>query len=355
MRVDLIHPNELNQDQIARWRDYQAAQPSLASPFLTPDWARLMGETRKGARVAVIEAGRGFFPIQKLSRFTAMGLGAPIADYQGVVGEPGLQIDAKALCRALKVGRIDLSHVPEGQSILAGREAGADGSWIADVSEGADVYCGWLKSRRSEFVRQQAKKERKLEREGAAPVFTMLSRDKAAFDTMLDWKLEQLRRTGQPAIWAKPWVRETLERSFAAEDPAFSGALFTLHVGDKLVAANYFLRAGGVLHDWIMAHDDAFNTYSPGVMLARKAVLWAAENGFREVDFGPGAYQYKRQLSTGQRMLAWGAVSGVSLSGALRAAEYGLRARIERLPDARIAALPGKAMRKLDLMRGLAA
>jgi CelD/BcsL family acetyltransferase involved in cellulose biosynthesis len=245
--------------------------------------------------------------------------------------------------------------VPEANPALAGRIAGTDGSWIVDVTGGAETYRAGLKARRNEFVKQQGKKERKFAREKGEATFVASDRSRAVFEQMLAWKLAQLKRTGQPAIWAKPWARAALERTFTSQDPALSGVLFTLSLGEKLVAANYFLRSGDVLHDWIMAHDDAFNTYSPGVMLGRMAVEWAAENGFREVDFGPGPYQYKRQLSTGQRVLAWGSVSGLSLAGAVRSAEYGLRARIERLPNERIASLPGKAMRKLDLMRGLAA
>jgi CelD/BcsL family acetyltransferase involved in cellulose biosynthesis len=356
MRITLIHPRELGAADIQAWRGHQAADPSFASPFLTPEWAALLGETRpEAARIAVIEGGRGYLPVQRLSRFSAMGLGAPIADYQGLVGEPGLEIDAGELCRTLKVGRIDLAHVPERNPILTGRAENSEGAWIVDVAGGAEAYRNRLKARRNDFISQQGKKERKLARERGEPVFTAGDRSGAAFETMLNWKLAQLKRAGQPAIWAKPWVRDTLERSFVTQDPAFSGVLFTLSIGEKLIAANYFLRSGDVLHDWIMAHHAAFNIYSPGVILGRMAVEWAADNGFREVNFGPGDYPYKRQLSTGQRMLAWGSVAGRSLSGAVRSAEYGLREQIERMPNPRLAALPGKAMRKLDLMRGLAA
>lgn len=74
----------------------------------------------------------------------------------------------------------------------------------------------------------------------------------------------------------------------------------------------------------------------------------------KELDFGPGDYQYKRQLATGQRMLAWGAASRISWSAAMRQAQFALRAGIERVPHKQLAALPGKAMRRIDLMRGLA-
>lgn len=354
MRIETIHPKEIGPGEAALWRAHQAADASLASPYFTPEWARLIGGVRDDARVCVIEGGRGFFAAQRVNRFAAMGIGAPIADYQGVVGEQGLAVSSAALCKALKVGRIDLAHVPQGQSVLAGAVAGAEGSWVAETHGGRDLYTAALKLKRSEFVRQTDKKFRKLEREHGQLTFSVSS-DGAHFETLLAWKNAQLRRSGQPEIWARPWVRRVLDQCFAARAHGFTGVLFTLRLGERLVAANFMLRSHAVLHDWIVAHDNAFDAYSPGVQLARWAVGWAGEHGVAEVDFGAGDYQYKRQLSTSQRMLEWGVAAGPSMSGAFRRATFALRAGIERMPDRRVAALPGKAMRRLDLERALAA
>lgn len=67
--------------------------PCPATPYLTPDWAKLIGDVRDDARVCVIQDGAGFFGAQRLSRFAAMGLGAPISDYQGVVGLADLPVN----------------------------------------------------------------------------------------------------------------------------------------------------------------------------------------------------------------------------------------------------------------------
>ena len=208
---------------------------------------------------------------------------------------------------------------------------------------------------RKEFVRQTDKKQRKIEKERGALQFAALSTDTMHFETMLCWKLAQLARSGQPPIWSQPWVRSVIDQSFASKSVEFGGALFTVSIDGRLIAANYMLRSGGVLHDWIIAHDNEFDAYSPGLLLGRWAIEWAADNGFTEIDFGPGDYQYKRQLATGQRMLAWGAASRLSWSGAVRKAQFAVRAGIEKLPQKRIAALPGKAMRRFDLMRALPA
>jgi len=351
VRLETIHPYELGAADIERWRTHQ--RPGTLSPYLTPDWAQIVGAARKDARVCIIDDGQGYFAAQRMSRFAAMGLGAPIADYQGLVAAEDIQIESAALCRALRVGRIDLSHTPAGQALF--KPAGAEGSWIAETHGARELYEAALKQRRAEFVRQTDKKARKLERERGPIEFRACSRERIDFETLLNWKNTQLKRSGQPEIWATPWVRETLERCFAAQAPSFSGALFTLSAQDQLAAAAFCLRSAKVLHFWIVAHDSGYDSCSPGVLLARRIIGWAADHGIAEVDFGPGDYQYKRQLSTTQRSLEWGVVSGGSLSGAFRESQNVLRSQIERLPHKRLAALPGKAMRRIDLMRALAA
>lgn len=353
MRIETIHPRELSASDAALWRAHQLAEPALQSPYLTPDWAQLIGDARDDARVCVVQDGAGFFGAQRLSRFAAMGLGAPITDYQGLVGMPDLDVSGADLCRALKVGRIDITHAPVGQRLLNGAVAGQEGSWIADVAGGRDLYEAALKQRRSEFVRQTDKKQRKFEREHGRLEFRAQSAERADFEKLLSWKNEQLKRTNQPEIWAAPWVAQTLNACFEKRETQFGGALFTLSAGEKLAAAAFCLRSGRVLHFWVIAHDNAYDSYSPGVQLARWIMGWAGDNGITEIDFGPGDYQYKRQLSTGQRMLERGVIAGNSWSATVRRAEHAIRARLERLPQERIAALPGKAMRKLDLMRAL--
>lgn len=353
VRIETAHPKDLGAAQLEQWRSHVRADAALRSPYFTPEWAQIVGRARDDARVCVINDGAGFFAAQRLSRFAAMGIGAPISDYQGVVGESA---SAAELCRALKVGRIDLTHMPETQSLLSGAAAGTDGSWIAETAGGRELYLAAVKARRSDFLSKTDKKQRKFERERGRLEFRANVREAADFDTLLQWKNAQLARSGQPETWARPWVRQVLDDCFASHDHNFSGALFTLTVDGRLAAGAFFLRAHSVMHAWVIAHDNEFDAFSPGLLLARWAVCWAAENGVTEVDFGPGAdSQYKRQLSTNQRPIVWGSAGGMTLSNTLRRSAYAMRAGIEKLPQPRIAALPGKAMRKLDLMRALAA
>lgn len=358
MRIHLAHPADLGAPELAHWRRLQQTDAALAGPFFSPGYAQAVAAARTDARLLVLEDDggiAGYFAAQRPSAFAAMPLGTPLTDVQGLVAAPDLPVTAGDLCRALKVGRIDFSGVLATQTAFAGGHRGVSGSWIAEVGAGSAAYLAVLRERRNETVRQQDKKRRKLVREQGEVVFTPQSRNRAHFEQVLAWKQGQSRRTRQPPVWETPWVLDVVNAAWESSAPDFRGALFTLTVGDTLVAGNFFLAGNGVLQDWIIAHDDAFNGYSPGVMLARAICEWAGDNGFHSVDFGPGDYQYKRQLTTTTRDLAWGFAARPSLAGAVRGVQYGVRGLVEAAPLGRWSDLPGKAMRRLDVWRGIGA
>ena len=75
---------------------------------------------------------------------------------------------------------------------------------------------------------------------------------------------------------------------------------------------------------------------------------------FERLDLGPGDYQFKRSLANTGQWVTHGFVGLPSPSSLVREAAYGVRAAAEALPLGRVSALPGKAMRRLDVLRGLA-
>jgi CelD/BcsL family acetyltransferase involved in cellulose biosynthesis len=227
-----------------------------------------------------------------------MPLGAPIGDYQGVVGTLAFDAPLSELCRALGAGRLDFSRALADQPIFSNHAKGSEASWIADIGQGSAAYFAGLKVRRPQFLYQLARTRRKIGRERGELAFAPASRNKTHLAALLKWKSQTLMRSRQPAVWDVPWVRQSIMESFDCDDPAFSGILFTLTIGDRLVAANFCFRSHNILHGVIMAHDHEFDACSPGLQLVRAILEWAAERGFREYDFGTGEQMYKRQFGT---------------------------------------------------------
>ena len=359
MKIEVISPLELGSADLRTWARMQEADPALASPFLSPGWsmalAKIQGPDRGRGRIAVFSdasEAKGFFAA-RVSRFTALPCGGPMADYQGLVSGGELWLDPRELVRAFGVQRLDLVNALETQAIFSPFSHGRADSRVIDISEGFDAYAKARRAAGSDVLQDAAKKRRKLEREHEPARFTARSASTADLATLLGWKSAQCRATGQTDIFEAGWTQRLVERLHAEPEPGCEGALFTLHVGERLAAAHFALLGRGVLHAWFIAHDEAFARYSPGVMLIADILKWAGEQGVREMDLGPGDYRFKLQLANAARGVTHGYVGRPSPATLMRAAQYGVRHAAEALPLGRYSALPGKAMRRLDQWRGL--
>lgn len=358
MDIDVVRPSELSAERLARWSELQAADPALGSPFLSPNWARAVeaaqGEGR-GVRVAVLcQNGRdvGFLPF-RLSGVTARPAGAPMCDYQGLVAEPGLAIDARRLVAGLGAHRFDFSHMLAEQAVFAPYMRGRTFSHIVDMAGGYAAYEAERKAAGVGVLKDCEKKRRKARRELGEPVFTAFSRSETAFDHLIALKRAQLRATGQTDIFESPWTLDLLRDLFASRDPDFGAVLFTLHLGDRLAAVHLHLRGRQTIHGWIIAHDPAFERYSPGLLLFQAILRWMEPTPYARLDLGPGAYRFKRELANAGQWVAEGFVGVASPATLVRTAAYGVVRAAEALPLGPVSDLPAKAMRRIDRWRAL--
>ncbi len=358
MSIDLVPALDLGADDIDAWTRLQGQGP-LSSPFLSPQWvqavARAGGPDAGRAKVAIVRDGgqAKAFLAARVGRVTAMPVGAPLCDYQGLVADADAEIDCRRLVGAFGVQRLDFTSLMLDAPGLAGCVRGRAASHVIDLRRGYDAYAADRQAAGTDVLKDCAKKRRKLEREQGEVVFTAESLAVEDFDQLLDWKRSQYAETGQTDVLACDWPPRLLRSLFRSEDPALRGVLFTLHAGGKLAAAHFALCTPTIAHAWFIAHDDALQRYSPGVVLITEVLRWAAGRGMAEVDLGPGDYRFKLSLANAQRSIGHGFVGRFSAATLMRGAEYQVRRAAEALPLGRFSALPGKAMRRLDLWRGL--
>jgi CelD/BcsL family acetyltransferase involved in cellulose biosynthesis len=357
MEFTVVSPEQLTAADVSAWLALQASS-ARTTPFLSPFWVQactaVAGPDQACARVVRLHQGGetvGFFPV-RVRGGAAGPVGAPMCDYQGIAGAPDLDVDPRRLLGALAVGRLDFPSLLADQAAFARGVRGVAQSQVIDLSAGYDAYAVARRAAGTDILQDTAKKRRKLEREQGAAVFAV-SRDVAEFDQMTAWKRAQYRASGQTDIFQVGWTEALLRSLFERNAPDFGGAFFTLHVDGKLAAAHFALRQGGVLHAWFIAHDEAFARYSPGVILINEILRWAPAQGIRELDLGPGDYRFKHSLANVKRDVAHGYIGRPSAAALARGAAYQVRATAEALPLGRFSALPGKAMRRLDLIRSL--
>jgi CelD/BcsL family acetyltransferase involved in cellulose biosynthesis len=354
VRIDVITPAELGPDGRASWRALQASDPAQADPFHAPE---IIGTVRPDARVAVVTDGArpvAYLPVQRSGLGAAMGLGAPICDGDGVVAQAGAELDLAALPRALGVDRIDFGHLP----LATGRYESAvrirDEVMTADLTDWP-AFLAARKAEGSSTLRNLDKKKRKMAREIGELEFRAFQRDPEALTALLGWKSDQLERTNQPNILLHAWSREAHERVANCTDALFSGAMVSVRAGGRVAAALLALRAGPILHAWMIAHDPALATYSPGAMVWHHMFESGHAEGIRHIDFGCGDYPYKRFYCTQTRAVGCGFVGVPSLASAWRGSMFATRSLMERSANPALAGLPGRIMRRLDTLRGLSA
>ncbi len=362
MSFELIAPQDLSQDDIAAWTRLQGDGP-LASPFLSPHWARALARTRgpdaatgrTGARVAVMREGgeAKAFLAARVGRVTALPVGSPLCDYQGLVAAPDVEVAPRRVVEAFGVHRLDFTSLMTEAPGFSGCARGGAVSHVIDLRGGYDAYADERASAGTDILKDTAKKRRKLEREEGEVIFTAESTSLHDFNQLVTWKRAQYALTGQTDVLAAGWPLELLRSLFERNDPELRGVMFTLHAGGKLAAVHYALCTPRIAHAWFIAHDDAMNRYSPGVVLITEVMRWAAARGMAELDLGPGDYRFKLSLANRQRPVAHGFVGRLSPATLMRTAQYSVRRAAESLPLGKASQFPGKAMRRLDLWRGL--
>ena len=358
LNIDIIRPSQLSNAEVAAWSALQAADPGLDSPFLGPGWARAVeraqGAARSGVRVALLEGAdgaKGFFST-RLRGATAMPAGAPMCDYQGLVAEAGLHLDARHLLQALDVDRLDFSHMLAEQPVFSPHLRGLDVSYGVDLSAG---YAAYAVERRAQtgLFKDLDKRRRKAEREIGPVTFEAYSRSQMAFEKLIAWKRRLMRQTGQTDLFEAGWPLRLLSELFASRDPDFGGVLFTLSIGDQVVAAHLHLRGRHTIHAWIIGHDEVMDRFSPGLLLFQDILKWMDDTPYRYLDFGPGQYRFKHQFANARQSIGHGFVGRLSTAALVREAQYRMRAMAESWDLGEVSTLPGKAMRRLDLWRGL--
>jgi len=358
MRVDNVHASKVSDGDVAAWRALLSADPELSSPYFTPDWTQLVARHRGDVRVAVfhddIGAPLGFLPVQLGDHGAAMPVGGPICDYQAFIGPAGLDLSDAA--KSLGVGRIDLTaglaNNAVGESLLT-----HDKGHVVRFEKGFQHWCDQRAAKGSKTIARTRKKLSKLAREHDGDVAVeAFSTDSVAFETLLRWKREQMRRTGVKDVFQRAWIHGVVRECFAAPvgNSEFGGAMFVLRVKGAPAAVLFCLRARKTLHAWFVAHDEALSAHSPGLILFVEAIRAAAEASYTEMDLGPGDYRFKESLANYARPVGAGFLGRPGLSTALKTAQFQMRALVESLPVGPAREWPAKAMRRFDIARGLA-
>jgi CelD/BcsL family acetyltransferase involved in cellulose biosynthesis len=308
MSVRLVAGRELSAELVAAWRAIRGTDVRLASPFFCPEFTSAVALSKEGVFVAVFEDDG----VQALLPFETVGqvgrsVGCLISDLQGLVARPEYVVDIRAAMQAGRLLAFDFDHLSPGQQSFAPYARGWALSPRIDISREYEAYVCDRRMAGTRQIDQCEVARRKLEREVGPVSFVAHSPDAKALGKILGWKSLQYRRTRNRDVLEIGWVRETIERIRALDEPSgFSGCLSLLYAGDELIAGHFGMRTPTVWHYWFTAYNTRYAKYSPGLIMLLEIAKSAAQSGAETVELGKGTSLYKQRLMNAHTLVGHG-------------------------------------------------
>ncbi len=300
MKAEVVHPSELGPEEQRLWNCW-IRQESLGSPFLSSEFARVIGQVRDDARVAVLQDDEktcGFLAFQAGPDGEGGPIGATICDAQAVVSAPLWPFDARCVIEAAGLRRWQFDHLVTTQRPFVPFHRQLHRSPIIDLREGHERFLDVVRGHSKDLLAQVRRRRRNLERDAGPVVCEWQStRYEDDMQTLQTWKSDQYERTGTWDRFAHPWIMEAITRLGRSRDPSCEGVLTVLRAGDRTVATHFGLLGTDRLSWWFPAYDPEFGRYSPGLILLLELVADAARRAVPRVDLGRGEHDYKRRVT----------------------------------------------------------
>lgn len=347
----LKRPSELTDAERGAWTDMLEATPALASPYFRPEFAECCEEARADTRVLVARKGleiQGFLPMQTGKVGYSRPLAGPLGDVHGVICADPSSVDVAAWLNAAQVPLFEFHSALALQGCWHASETWRDGSWIIDITDGYSEFEDARSQAEPKAFRNVRARRRKLDEEAGGFEFRMADHRPEAVATMLDWKSAQYRRTNVFDVFSVAWTRRLIEALVKRQSDEFRGVVSSLTIDGRIAAVHVGMASAVRTHYWFPAYDPAFNKVSPGLLLLLETARHAASLGHRDVELGPGDYDFKRNLGAYQVPLSAGCVVTRSPAAALRSAARAMADAAERGPLGPVRHLPRRILRRAD-------
>jgi CelD/BcsL family acetyltransferase involved in cellulose biosynthesis len=345
LQAEIVRPRELSAGDLAAWDAFRTATPALRSPLLSAEFALAVAEAREDAAVAVFRrAGRvvGFLAHHRRPAGLARPIGSSWSDYHALVAAPDAVLDGPEALRLARIAAFRFGALVDPSGAFAAAETvGHDAYRIALAGPGED-YWERLRAQSPKRFKNMRRLEHKLARVAGPVSLVAPDLDPAAFERLLSWKSQQLRRTGLHDVLHPPWSRALMQSLFETRDGRLQGLLLTLRVGEQPVAAHFGVREGEAYHPWIAAYDPAFAAYSPGLTFLSEAIRAMPRLGLLSYDLSAGSDHYKRPFASETQPVAEGVLrvqggaierSLTRVSGALGEGPARILSRVRRRID----------------------
>lgn len=319
LTVETLHPSLLSAADAALWRSLAAEEDGFTNPLLGPEFAQAVGRVREDARVAVVRrAGEavGFLPFHRRPGGLARPIGSPLSDYHGLVSRPEAGLRIADVLRAAEVSVFRYSGLVDPHGVFPASPETARTAYLIDLNgTTAEAYLEAVRAESPKKIKNYRRLDNKLDREVGEVRLMAGDMSRDAFNLLIDWKRDQLIRTGGHDFLRADWTRELMADLFTMRDGEMRGLMINLYAGDLLVGGHFGVRQGATYHPWIASTNPAMAAWSPGQIFFLRAIAAMPELGLTRYDLGPGHDHYKRAYGLRTLQIGEGAATAASVAG----------------------------------------
>jgi CelD/BcsL family acetyltransferase involved in cellulose biosynthesis len=342
----VIAASQITKEMAAHWEEIRSRSPSLATPFFSSRYTKLVGNLRPDAKIAIAYRGGkiiGYLPFEQTNRSMIEPIGKAFNDAHGLICEAGEPIDYGDILKSLGLKSYRF-HALNGPAIAdRSYHLGSSPSFLADLEAHPEGYVSFLESTR-ETIYKQRRKTKKMIRDLGPLRLEIDCRDKAVLEALIGLKRDQYQRTYIFDILGVPWAQTMLSRLWEDHTAPCRGVLSALYAGDSLVAIHYGIMENGILHYWFPTYDRRYHQYSPGTAIFLEIANQASSIGIQKIDLGYGEQPYKHKFADTITDAPFGCISCCNLTF--------LRERFRLAVARNVKRIPGKPVLK-KIVRGI--
>lgn len=316
LEIDSLRPAKLTPADLQVWRSLAAAHSAFDSPLLSPDFALAVGAVRQDARVTVFRrdgVAVGFLAHHRRPGGLARPIGAVISDHHALISGAQLGMTGAEALAAAGISAWRYNGLLDPHNLFGSTPTRESHS--ISLQGGADAYLEALRAASAKRFKNWRRLENKMEREVGPLRFVAGDVSQSAFDDLMLWKRDQLRRTGAHDFLRPEWTSRLMSQLFMQRDGRFQGLMMCLYAGDRLVAGHFGVRLGGVYHPWIASTDPEMAPWSPGQVYLAQAISAMPLAGLHRYDLATGHDHYKRPWALTQTLVGEGVALAASPAG----------------------------------------
>ncbi|MEP7209946.1 MAG: GNAT family N-acetyltransferase [Alphaproteobacteria bacterium] len=349
-RVRRVPMAQMDQPTVDAWRKLHAQSP-LRSPLTSYEFAHLADDAWGDVEVILGEhRSETVFalPVHMRANRFARPVGGAFSDVHGPLAAEGFAGQAQAILRRAGVSAYRFSGLDDPAEAFAAHVATRDTSLAIALNGPADAYLAERRAANVKRIKNYQRLETKLARERGELKLIAPDRSEEHFERLLEWKRDQLDRSGYFDFLDVAANRRLLDLARHAAGQGLAGLHLTLMLNDRPIAGHFGVRLGAHYHPWIAAYDPEFADFSPGIILISRAILAMPALGLTHYELGVGHTHYKKHYANIERAVGAGVMFGGGVSAMTERVGEAVGRGLEALPSRRVAHAMARLRRRTD-------